>query len=290
MSTIQNYLQELLVWGEEVQRKIDSLEISAEEKSSLKTQLKSWIEDVKVNTSRELAPDDEIINVLQGEAQRIVLSMKHNNNNNTEQIGYGKHKLPQLPYNYNALEPYISEAIMRLHHDVHHQAYVDGLNKAENELYVKQPDKKLVKHWLREQAFHGSGHNLHTIFWFNMTPNSDKKPSGELLKQIEKDFGTWNKFKSLFSNTASSVEGDGWAVLYWNPRNGRLGVQSFEKHQLFQIADIIPLLVLDMWEHAYYLQYKTDKETYIENWWNVVNWQNVNERFAKAKKLKWALY
>ncbi|MCG3418802.1 superoxide dismutase [Oceanobacillus jordanicus] len=290
MSTIQNYLQELLVWGEEVQRKIDSLEISAEEKSSLKTQLKSWIEDVKVNTSRELAPDDEIINVLQGEAQRIVLSMKHNNNSNTEQIGYGKHKLPQLPYNYNALEPYISEAIMRLHHDVHHQAYVDGLNKAENELYVKQPDKNLVKHWLREQAFHGSGHNLHTIFWFNMTPNSDKKPSGELLKQIEKDFGTWKKFENLFSNTASSVEGDGWAVLYWNPRNGRLGVQSFEKHQLFQIADIIPLLVLDMWEHAYYLQYKTDKETYIENWWNVVNWQNVNERFAKAKKLKWALY
>lgn len=290
MSTIQNYLLELVEWGEEVQRKIDSLEISAEEKNSLNKQIETWIKDVKVNSNRDITHDDEIIDVLQGEAQRIVLSMKHNHNSNTEQVGYGKHKLPQLPYNYNALEPYISEAIMRLHHDVHHQAYVDGLNKAENELYVKQPDKSLVKHWLREQAFHGSGHNLHTIFWFNMTPNSDKKPSGDILKQIERDFGTWKKFKNLFNSTASSVEGDGWAVLYWNPRNGRLGVQSFEKHQLFQIADIIPLLVLDMWEHAYYLQYKTDKESYIENWWNVVNWQNVNERFAKAKKLKWALY
>ncbi|WP_042223548.1 superoxide dismutase [Oceanobacillus manasiensis] len=289
MNTTQNYLNELLVWGEEVQQKIDSLNLSSDEKDDIKQQLKNWTEDVKANTTRELTSHAEVITSLQEEAQRIVFSMNQNKGSNN-QISYGKHTLPPLPYNYNALEPYISEAIMRLHHDVHHQAYVDGLNKAETELYVKQPDKSLIKHWLREQAFHGSGHNLHTIFWFNMTPNSEKKPSGEILKQMEKDFGSWKKFKTLFSNTASSVEGDGWAILYWNPRNGKLGVQSFEKHQLFQIADIIPLLVLDVWEHAYYLQYKTDKQSYIENWWNVVNWQDVNDRLIKAKKVKWDLY
>lgn len=123
-----------------------------------------------------------------------------------------------------------------------------------------------------------------------MTPNSTKQPEGELSQKLNNDFGTWEQFKSLFTKTATSVEGDGWALLYWNPRNGKLGVQSFEKHQFFQIADIIPLLVLDMWEHAYYLQYKTDKKAYIENWWNVVNWNNVNNRYKKAKSLMWNLF
>lgn len=287
---IQDYLKELIAWGDEVKQRVKILETSTEEKDALLHRLESWKESVIDTTTREISPNEATLKELQDEAQRIVFSMNPNNNSNKDQVGYGKHTLPPLPYAYNALEPYISEEIMRLHHDVHHQGYVDGLNKAENELYVKQPNKNLIKHWLREQAFHGSGHNLHTIFWFNMTPNSTKKPSGQLLKQLENDFGSWKEFKSLFSNTASSVEGDGWAILYWNPRNGRLGVQSFEKHQLFQLADIIPLLVLDVWEHAYYLQYKTDKDTYIENWWNVVNWDNVTKRFTEAKKVKWPLF
>ncbi|MFD2630731.1 superoxide dismutase [Oceanobacillus kapialis] len=287
---IQDYLKELIAWGDEVKQRVNILETSTEEKDALLHKLESWEENVIDTTTRENSPNEATLKELQDEAQRIVFSMNPNNKSNKDQVGYGKHTLPRLPYAYNALEPYISEEIMRLHHDVHHQGYVDGLNKAENELYVKQPNKNLLKHWLREQAFHGSGHNLHTIFWFNMTPNSTKKPSGQLLKQLENDFGSWKEFKSLFTNTASSVEGDGWAILYWNPRNGRLGVQSFEKHQLFQLADIIPLLVLDVWEHAYYLQYKTDKDTYIENWWNVVNWDNVTKRFTEAKKVKWPLF
>ncbi|WP_404453250.1 superoxide dismutase [Oceanobacillus kapialis] len=287
---IQDYLKELIAWGDEVKQRVNILETSTEEKDALLHKLESWKENVIDTTTRENSPNEATLKELQDEAQRIVFSMNPNNKSNKDQVGYGKHTLPRLPYAYNALEPYISEEIMRLHHDVHHQGYVDGLNKAENELYVKQPNKNLLKHWLREQAFHGSGHNLHTIFWFNMTPNSTKKPSGQLLKQLENDFGSWKEFKSLFTNTASSVEGDGWAILYWNPRNGRLGVQSFEKHQLFQLADIIPLLVLDVWEHAYYLQYKTDKDTYIENWWNVVNWDNVTKRFTEAKKVKWPLF
>ncbi|ENH97853.1 superoxide dismutase [Gracilibacillus halophilus YIM-C55.5] len=147
-----------------------------------------------------------------------------------------------------------------------------------------------MKHWLREQAFHGSGHYLHTIFWFNMTPDSQKRPSGEILNQIETDFGSWQSFKTLFTETAKSVEGDGWAVLLWSPRSGKLVVQSFEKHQLFQLADTIPLLVLDVWEHAYYLQHQNDRTAYINNWWNVVNWKNVNNRLKQAKTVKWDLY
>ncbi len=201
-----------------------------------------------------------------------------------------KHQLPALPYKYNALEPYISEDIMRLHHTKHHQAYVDGLNKAELALYTGKKGKDPLKHWLREQAFHGSGHYLHTIFWFNMTPDSNKKPSGDILKQIEKDFRSWQNFKALFTDTANSVEGDGWAVLLWSPRSGKLAIQSFEKHQLFHIPDTIPLLVLDVWEHAYYLQHQNDRASYINNWWNVVNWENVNKRFNKAHQLKWDLY
>ncbi|GGB33848.1 hypothetical protein GCM10011409_09090 [Lentibacillus populi] len=123
-----------------------------------------------------------------------------------------------------------------------------------------------------------------------MTPESGKKPVGEIAKRITKDFGSWGAFKDIFTKAAASVEGVGWAILAWNPRSGRLVLQTFEKHQLFQIADIIPLLVLDMWEHAYYLQYKTNKNEYIDNWWNVVNWDDVNKRYMEGKKVKWPLF
>lgn len=201
----------------------------------------------------------------------------------------GKHKLPVLTYAYNALEPYISEEIMRLHHDKHHRAYVEGLNKAEIKLMEARQnnDYSLIKHWSRELAFHGSGHYLHTIFWNNMKPNGGGKPSGKLLKEINQYFGSFDAFQKQFTEAAKQVEGVGWALLVWSPRSHHLEILQSERHMLLTQWDTIPLLVLDVWEHAYYLQYKTEKAAYVNNWWNLVNWEDVEERFDKAINLKW---
>ncbi|WP_445612617.1 superoxide dismutase [Geobacillus sp. YF-1] len=201
----------------------------------------------------------------------------------------GKHVLPPLPYKYDALEPHISEEIMRLHHTKHHQSYIDGLNQAERMMAEARRTNRfeLLKHWEREAAFHGSGHYLHTIFWYNMDPNGGGEPRGELRAQIERDFGSFAAFRRHFTEAAKSAEGVGWALLVWAPRAHRLEILQAEKHQLMAQWDVIPLLVLDVWEHAYYLQYKNDRAAYIANWWNVVNWRNVEARFAEAQKLRW---
>jgi Fe-Mn family superoxide dismutase len=280
----ETYLQNLLKWGDELKKSLKNTPISENEMNSWLKQINEWQQKITGYLHENASLDRAHVEAIQSEGKRLLSDITKNKNQDHRDIGYGKHTLPPLPYDYNALEPYISAEIMRLHHQVHHQSYVDGLNEAETALYIRQTDDKL-RYWLRNQAFNGSGHHLHTIFWFNMTPNSQKQPSGEILRRLKKDFGSWKKFKKLFSNTAASVEGNGWAVLLWNPMNGRLAVQSFEKHQLFQFANTIPLLVLDVWEHAYYLQYQTDKEAYIDNWWNVVNWENVNERYMNARKL-----
>ncbi len=288
MSHFENgYVQQLIHWGDEVRNKL--VEERGINQEQVIEQLENWQHRLRniLHSNQPIAYEQ--LMELRNEGEQF-LDEWSQNRSSKQPIAYGKRKLPPLPYAYNALEPYISEEIMRLHHNKHHQSYVDGLNKAEKALYGKNTDDKYLKYWLREQAFHGSGHQLHTIFWFNMTPRSSKQPHGELRTKMEHDFGSWQRFKTLFTNTANSVEGDGWAVLYWNPRSGMLGVQSFEKHQLFQIADIIPLLVLDVWEHAYYLQYKTDKKAYIDNWWNVVNWQDVNDRYKRASQLRWDGY
>lgn len=287
-----SYLESLIQWGDEAKQTLQDASIP--ERASLKSrdQLENWQNKITefLRTSKEVTEND--LHSFQTEGEQIVteITMNEKNRNEMKQVPIGKHQLPPLPYAYNALEPYISEKIMRLHHDIHHKSYVDGLNEAEKALYKNKPDEKLIKHWLREQAFNGSGHYLHTIFWNNMSPNSSKEPAGEIRKRMDQDFTSWSKFKLLFTEVASSVEGVGWAVLVWQPRSGRLGIQSYEKHQMFQLADTIPLLVLDMWEHAYYLQYETDKDTYIKNWWNIVNWKDVNERYVEAKKVLWPLF
>ncbi|MFC2948270.1 superoxide dismutase [Virgibacillus sediminis] len=282
----KSYLEDLIYWGEETKESLSASSLPESEMKQWINQLDDWqlkIQDL-LHEQRELTSKE--MDEINEEGKRIFQDIKKwKANMGGNEVPFGEHELPPLPYAYHALEPYISEDIMRLHHLVHHQSYVDGLNKAENELYNKNSTDHMIKHWLREQAFNGSGHYLHSIFWENMTPDSSGKPEGEILQQIDKDFGGWQEFKSLFSKAASSVEGVGWAVLLWVPASGRLAVQSFEKHQLFQLAAGIPLLVLDVWEHAYYLQYQTDRDEYIDNWWNIVNWQDVNERL-KAAKLK----
>ncbi|MHC0036064.1 superoxide dismutase [Pseudoneobacillus sp. C159] len=201
----------------------------------------------------------------------------------------GKHKLPALPYPYTALEPYISEEIMRLHHDKHHRSYVEGLNRAELMLVEARAknDFSLIKHWSRELAFHGSGHYLHTIFWNNLSPNGGGKPSRSLLKEINLYFGSFENFQKQFTEAAKQVEGVGWAILVWSPRSHHLEILQSERHMLLTQWDTIPLLVLDVWEHAYYLQYKNERADYVKNWWNIVNWEDAEERFEKAQNLKW---
>jgi superoxide dismutase, Fe-Mn family len=204
----------------------------------------------------------------------------------------GEHRLPPLPYSYDALEPYIDRRIMKLHHDKHHQSYVDGLNKAEKEMEKarRHNDYKLIKHWEREAAFNGAGHYLHTIFWSVMGPKDNGKPKGALLSDINQWFGSFNQFKRHFSEAAKNVEAVGWAILVWSPRSHRLEILQAEKHQNLSQWDVIPLLVLDVWEHAYYLQYENNKGKYVDNWWNVVNWKAVEKRYNEARKVKWPAY
>ncbi|MFD1067476.1 superoxide dismutase [Oceanobacillus locisalsi] len=204
-------------------------------------------------------------------------------------VPIGGHTLPPLPYNYDALEPYIDRRIMELHHDKHHQSYVDGLNKAELEMQQARWDNNydLIKHWEREAAFNGAGHYLHTIFWKVMSPDGGGEPTGDLMHEIEQSFGSYDQFKAHFTEAANNVEGGGWAILVWSPRARRLEILQAEKHQNLSQWDVVPLLVLDVWEHAYYLQYENVKEDYVDNWWNIVNWPEVENRYNKARQLKW---
>jgi len=207
-------------------------------------------------------------------------------------VPIGGHKLPPLPYAYNALEPHIDEATMRIHHDKHHQTYVDDLNKAELKLAEarRKNDFELVKHWERELAFNGAGHYLHTLFWDTMTPRGGGKPTGALADQIARDFGSFDAFKRQFSEAAGKVEGGGWAILVWSPRAHRLEILTAEKHQNLSQWDNVPILPLDVWEHAYYLKHQNKRPDYVKDWWNVVNWPYAAARFEEARKLKWQPY
>ncbi len=207
-------------------------------------------------------------------------------------VPIGGHTLPPLPYAYNALEPHIDEKTMRIHHDKHHQSYVDGLNKAETKLAEarKNGDFDLVKHWERELAFNGAGHYLHTLFWNVMSPQGGGRPTGALLADIERSFGSYDSFKQQFSEAAKNVEGSGWAILVWSPRSHRLEILTAEKHQNLSQWDVVPLLALDVWEHAYYLKHQNNRADYIKDWWQVVNWPYVSERYAAASKLTWQPY
>ncbi|WP_308723487.1 Fe-Mn family superoxide dismutase [Paenibacillus polysaccharolyticus] len=207
-------------------------------------------------------------------------------------VPIGGHTLPPLPYAYNALEPHIDELTMRIHHDKHHQSYVDGLNVAEKKLAEsrKKNNFELIKHWERELAFNGAGHYLHTIFWTIMNPAGGGKPTGMLAEQIKRDFGSYEAFKNQFTEAANKVEGSGWAMLVWSPRAHRLEILQAEKHQNLSQSDIVPLLPLDVWEHAYYLKHQNERKKYIEDWWNVIYWPAVAERYETARKLLWPPY
>ena len=195
-----------------------------------------------------------------------------------------EHILPKLPYDYNALEPHYDEQTVRIHHDIHHKGYVAGLINAEMKLDEARENGyfSLIKHWERELAFHGSGHILHTMFWENMKPNGGGAANGEIAKRIDIDFISFDTFKKQFSAAATAVEGSGWTALCWNPSFEKLEILQIEKHQNLTQWGTIPLLVIDVWEHAYYLKYQNKRAAFIDAWWNLVNWDNVNSRFIKA--------
>ncbi|TYR80705.1 superoxide dismutase [Priestia megaterium] len=288
----KEYLTEVQKWLEEVNILILDSETTIDEDvfaaiDRTKEDIKEQLDKQEMSESL-LAKIDDAVRYINEEIQ----PEERAEENLRQQVPIGKHTLPPLPYSYNALEPYINSEIMKLHHTKHHQSYVDGLNKAENKMQEARETHnfELLKHWEREAAFHGSGHYLHTIFWEIMNPNGGGKPKGELSRQIQKDFGSYEKFKKHFSEAAKKVEGVGWAILVWAPRSHRLEILQAERHQLLTQWDTIPLLVLDVWEHAYYLQYKNERDKYVDNWWNVVYWPNVEKRFKEAKKLKWQPY
>ncbi|KAB2338372.1 superoxide dismutase [Cytobacillus depressus] len=296
MSRLNEYIQDVFKWNEKMRAFLESEEIERHselwQKLDLFTEIMEGIKDPQ--SIEELIDVQNFADELHADMEKYFAERQQIGSIYLHEptVAAGGHVLPPLPYSYNALEPYISEEIMKLHHDKHHKSYVDGLNKAEKMLQDarKSGDYSLVKHWSRELAFHGSGHYLHSIFWNNMKPNGGGAPSGSLIKDIEKYFGSFDAFKKHFSEAAKQVEGVGWAILVWSPRSRHLEILQTERHMLLTQWDTIPLLVLDVWEHAYYLQYKNNRGDYVNNWWNVVNWRNVEERFQNASKLKWKPY
>jgi Fe-Mn family superoxide dismutase len=198
-----------------------------------------------------------------------------------------KYSLPDLPYKYDALEPYISKEIMTLHHDKHHLAYVNGANAALDKLEAGRKNNFQgvdVKGTERDLSFNLAGHVLHSIFWPNMKQGGGGKPGGKIADKINEDFGSFDGFKSQFSQAAKGVEGSGWGLLVWEPVNEQLLTLQAEKHNLLSGQRTVPLLVCDVWEHAYYLQYKNDRGSYVDAFWNVVNWDNVDQLFSNAKQ------
>ena len=185
--------------------------------------------------------------------------------------------LPPLPYAYDALEPSIDAETMRLHHDIHFAGYTKGLNQALEKLAAAraEDDYSLIAHWEHQLAFHGAGYVLHTVFFENMAPAGSTHPSADLKKILAAHFESFEAFKKHFSAAAQKVQGSGWGILGFQPLGRRLIVLQAEKHQNLTQWGVIPLLALDVWEHAYYLKYQNRRGDYIQNWWNVVDWDKL---------------
>lgn len=192
--------------------------------------------------------------------------------------------LPELGYDYGALAPAISGTIMELHHSKHHQAYVTGANTALAQLAEARETGALanVNKLEKDLAFNLGGHVNHSIFWTNLSPGGGDAPTGELAAALDDNFGSFDAFRSHFTAVALGVQGSGWSVLGWEPLGQRPIVLQFFDQQANLPAGVVPLLMLDVWEHAYYLDYKNVRADYVKAFWSVVNWANVQERFAVA--------
>ncbi|GAA2026608.1 superoxide dismutase [Pseudokineococcus marinus] len=193
--------------------------------------------------------------------------------------------LPDLPYDYSALEPAISGEIMELHHSKHHQTYVTGANTALEQLAEARSTDSLgpVNLYEKNLAFNLAGHVNHSVFWPNMSPDGGDKPDGELGAAIDEHFGSFDAFRAHFTANALGIQGSGWSILAWDSVGQKLlNVQLYD-HQGNLPVGLVPLLMLDMWEHAFYLQYRNVKADYVKAWWDVANWADVTDRFARAR-------
>ncbi|APE15627.1 superoxide dismutase [Mycobacterium sp. WY10] len=193
-----------------------------------------------------------------------------------------EYTLPELDYDYSALEPHISGEINEVHHSKHHATYVKGLNDALAKLEEARANDDHAAIFLNEKnlAFHLGGHLNHSIWWKNLSPNGGDKPVGELAAAMDDAFGSFDAFRAQFTAAANGLQGSGWAVLGYEPLRGALLTFQLYDQQANVPPGIVPLLQVDMWEHAYYLQYKNVKADYVEAFWNVVNWADVQDRFA----------
>jgi Fe-Mn family superoxide dismutase len=196
--------------------------------------------------------------------------------------------LPKLPYDYNALEPYISETQLKLHHDKHHQAYVNGANADFEKLDKARKENAEIdaKALLKDLSFNVGGHLLHSIFWENMAPagkGGGGQPGGALADAITKEFGSFDQFKKEFTKAAATTEGSGWAALAVHPCIERPLILQIEKHNVNVYPSFKILMVLDVWEHAYYVDYKNERAKFIEAFWNIVNWDKVNKNLSLVK-------
>lgn len=193
--------------------------------------------------------------------------------------------LPDLEYDYAALEPHISGRIMQLHHDKHHAAYVAGANSTLDLMAEAREKNDLT--WInklqKDLAFNLGGHVNHSIFWKNLSPEGGDKPTGELASAIDEYFGSYDGFKAHFTANAMGIQGSGWSILAWDVLGQRLIIEQLYDQQGNLVAASVPLLMLDMWEHAFYLDYQNVKADYVAAFWNIVSWGDVQARFETAR-------
>jgi Fe-Mn family superoxide dismutase len=195
--------------------------------------------------------------------------------------------LPELPYDYGALEPHYKALLPELHHDKHHAAYVNGANTTMEKLAEARDreDFAAINQLQKNLAFHLSGHVLHSLFWRNMSPHGGGEPDGDLAAAVTEFFGSFAGMKCQLAEAALGVQGSGWGTLAWEPLGKQLVVEQVYDHQGNIGNGTVPLLVLDMWEHAYYLQYQHVKGDWVKAFWKIVNWEDVAERFRSVRSL-----
>jgi Fe-Mn family superoxide dismutase len=196
----------------------------------------------------------------------------------------GEYRLPPLPYDYSALEPLYEEKTLQIHHDKHHAAYVNGLNEALQKLQAARQanDYSAIRNLSLQLAFHGSGHVLHTLFWHSMSPGKPEMPAG-FAAALNDSFGSVQNAHSQFAAATKAVEASGWGVLVYEPLANKLLILQCEKHQDLTIWNSVPLLVCDVWEHAYYLQYQNNRAAWVDNFMKLANWPFAAARLEQAK-------
>ncbi len=195
----------------------------------------------------------------------------------------GVYTLPELSYDYSALEPHISARIMELHHSKHHQAYVTGANTALEQLAQAREEGNFgaINLYEKNLAFNLGGHINHTAFWANLSPEGGE-PAGDLATAIDENFGSFDAFKKHFAAVAMGVQGSGWAILAWDSIGSKLIIVQLYDQQGNIPMGLVPIVLLDVWEHAYYLDYVNARADYVAAWWNIVNWKDAGERLARA--------